>query len=173
MDDHVATPRFRFPAIKLPSFAVPAFALPPAFAAIGKRLPQWPHAIPLTAALNTLRRLGAFDAEQMAALEGRHFRIRVLDAGTVADFSVRGASFVPTLRTPADAPPPDLTFAASLSAYLQLLARQEDPDTLFFARRLTIEGDTELSLHVKNMFDAIDFTALRERLPKPLQSIFR
>lgn len=166
MNQPMNAPGFRFPAVKLPGFTVPSFALPPTLAEIGKRLPQWPHAIPLTIALNTLRRLGAFDAEQMAALEGKHFRIHVSDAGTVADFSVRGSSFVPTLRS--DGIAPDLSFAASLSAYLQLLARQEDPDTLFFARRLSIEGDTELSLHVKNMFDAIDFAALRERLPAPL-----
>lgn len=157
---------FSFPPIKLSGFTVPSFALPPALAEIGKRLPQWPHAIPLILALNTLRRLGAFDAAQMEALEGKHFRIRVTDAGTIADFSVRHGSFVPTLRSSGITP--DLSFAASLSAYLQLLARQEDPDTLFFTRRLSIEGDTELSLHVKNMFDAIDFATLRERLPAPI-----
>lgn len=160
----MSTPTFPLP--KLPSFitnfVVPPFALPPSLAAIGARLPQWPHAIPLTVALNTLFRLGALDASQLAALEGRHFRIRVLDAGTVADFSVAGGRFVPTLRPAAT---PDLTFAAPLSAFLQLLARQEDPDTLFFNRRLLIEGDTELGLHVKNMFDALDVSALRERIP--------
>ncbi|HNM65287.1 MAG TPA: SCP2 sterol-binding domain-containing protein, partial [Accumulibacter sp.] len=46
---------------------------------------------------------------------------------------------------------------------LQLLARQEDPDTLFFNRELSIVGDTELGLLVKNMLDAIDWP----RLPFP------
>jgi predicted lipid carrier protein YhbT len=158
------------PKLQLSSLTVPPFALPPLVAAIGTRLPQWPHAIPIVVALNTLQRAGAIDASQMAVLENRRFRIKVTDAGTVADFTVRNGHFIPLIGTAANIAP-DLCFAAALSAFLQLLARQEDPDTLFFDRRLAIEGDTELSLHVKNMFDAIDFDALRERLPAPLKSL--
>ena len=56
---------------------------------------------------------------------------------------------------------------ANLSAYLQLLARQEDPDTLFFNRELEITGDTELGLLVKNMLDAVEWPSLPSlpRLP--------
>lgn len=147
-------------------FAIPAFRLPAAIAAVGSRLPQWPHALPLVGALNLLLRAGILPATELAELEGRHFRIRVEDTGTVAHFAVRGGRFVPDWTPPAD---PDLRFSAPLSAYLQLMARQEDPDTLFFDRRLTIEGDTELGLRVKNMFDALDpgalQSALRARLP--------
>lgn len=46
---------------------------------------------------------------------------------------------------------------APISAFLQLAARQEDPDTLFFNRTLSIEGDTELGLIVKNMLDAMEW----------------
>jgi predicted lipid carrier protein YhbT len=38
-----------------------------------------------------------------------------------------------------------------------MLARQQDPDTLFFHRKLAIEGDTELGLVVKNLLDRIDW----------------
>ena len=38
--------------------------------------------------------------------------------------------------------------------------RKEDPDTLFFQRRLSIEGDTELGLEVKNLMDNIEFEQL-------------
>jgi predicted lipid carrier protein YhbT len=41
--------------------------------------------------------------------------------------------------------------------------REEDPDTLFFARRLTIEGDTELGLVAKNLLDGIDWRAFFAR----------
>lgn len=40
-----------------------------------------------------------------------------------------------------------------------------DPDTLFFQRRLVIEGDTELGLYVKNLMDAIEL----EQMPKALR----
>ncbi|MGB5009839.1 MAG: SCP2 sterol-binding domain-containing protein [Candidatus Dechloromonas phosphoritropha] len=49
---------------------------------------------------------------------------------------------------------------------MQLLARQEDPDTLFFNRELEINGDTELGLIVKNMLDAVGWPSL-PRLPLP------
>ena len=42
------------------------------------------------------------------------------------------------------------------TAFLLLASRQEDPDTLFFRRRLVIEGDTELGLAVKNLVDSLD-----------------
>lgn len=40
-----------------------------------------------------------------------------------------------------------------------LARREEDPDTLFFSRRLTLEGDTELGLLVENTLDALDASA--------------
>ena len=38
--------------------------------------------------------------------------------------------------------------------------REEDPDTLFFSRRLMMEGDTELGLVVKNTLDALELPVL-------------
>lgn len=45
----------------------------------------------------------------------------------------------------------DVRVAASLEDYILLANQQADPDTLFFQRRLVIEGDTELGLIVKNL----------------------
>ena len=43
------------------------------------------------------------------------------------------------------------------SDLLALASRAEDPDTLFFQRRLALEGDTAIGLRVKNLLDALDF----------------
>lgn len=43
---------------------------------------------------------------------------------------------------------------------MQLAQRQVDPDTLFFSRRLVMEGDTELGLIVKNALDALELPVL-------------
>jgi predicted lipid carrier protein YhbT len=51
---------------------------------------------------------------------------------------------------------PDLTISASAHDFVLLAQRKEDPDTLFFSRRLAMEGDTELGLMVKNTIDAIE-----------------
>jgi O2-independent ubiquinone biosynthesis accessory factor UbiT len=70
-------------------------------------------------------------------------RLRVLERDHSADVTIRGQSV----------------------AFLTLAGRFEDPDTLFFQRRLVIEGDTELGLGVKNFLDGLD----EERLPRLLQ----
>lgn len=50
-----------------------------------------------------------------------------------------------------------------------MLRGQTDPDTLFFQRKLQIEGDTELGLHLKkNWLDTTDRSALASMMPGPL-----
>lgn len=59
----------------------------------------------------------------------------------------------------------DVSFSADASDLLMIAARKQDPDTLFFQRRLIIEGDTELGLYVKNLLDAIEL----EQMPAVLR----
>ncbi|MGL4734573.1 MAG: ubiquinone anaerobic biosynthesis accessory factor UbiT, partial [Enterovibrio sp.] len=54
---------------------------------------------------------------------------------------------------------------------LLLAARKEDPDTLFFQRRLLIEGDTALGLQVKNALDSVDLSALPPFVQMGLSSL--
>ena len=142
---------------RLSAFTIPRFQLPGFVAAVGQRLPQWPHAVALCAALNAARGLTLLPADSLEALEGRSFLIEVQDTGGTACFTYRAGLFRPLFTEPT---PPDLAFRANLSAFLQIAARQEDPDTLFFNRELSIEGDTELGLIVKNMLDAIELPQL-------------
>ncbi len=61
----------------------------------------------------------------------------------------------------------DVAFSGNLNDLVLIAGRKEDPDTLFFQRRLSIEGDTELGLEVKNLMDSVDL----DSLPKALQSL--
>ena len=144
--------------MKLP-FTIPAFTLPALVTGVGARLPQWPHAVALVVALNAAAALRVLPADTLALLEGKLFRVRVLDAGSQACFTRSGGQFRPVLWPRGES---DLDLAANASAFLQLLSRQEDPDTLFFKRELSITGDTELGLVVKNMLDAIEWPRLAE-----------
>ena len=139
------------------SFTIPKFRLPAFVGAIGRRLPQWPHALALVAGLNLALKMHLLPEDALVGLEDRCFRVTILDTGGEATFTYRQGLFRPVLQPERAA---DLAFSANLSAYLQLLARQEDPDTLFFNRELNIEGDTELGLLVKNMLDAVDWPRL-------------
>lgn len=58
----------------------------------------------------------------------------------------------------------DVSISGNLNEFILLAARKEDPDTLFFQRRLLIEGDTELGLEVKNLIDALDTNELSNEL---------
>jgi len=146
-----------------PHFTIPKFRLPAIIGEIGRKLPQWPHTLTLVAGLNTALKMGLLPESELAALEDKLFRVRVLDTGGEANYTYRGGLFRPVFSPAGE---PDLAFSANLSAFLQLLARQEDPDTLFFNRELEITGDTELGLIVKNMLDAVEWPSL-PKLPLP------
>lgn len=143
-------------------FTIPRFQLPGFIAKLGARLPQWPHAMVLVTGLNAALKMGLLPEDSLEALDERLFRVRVNDTGGEACFTYQGGLFRPVFRPQRE---PDLAFSANLSAYLQLMARQEDPDTLFFNRELSIEGDTELGLVVKNMLDAVEWPKLPALLP--------
>lgn len=51
---------------------------------------------------------------------------------------------------------PDVTISATIPAFLALVSQSVDPDALFFQRQLSIDGDVELGLYVKNLLDALD-----------------
>ena len=139
------------------SFTIPRFKLPAFVSTVGNKLPQWPHAIVLVTGLNAVLKMKLLPQDSLDLLEGRSFLVDVLDTGGRACFTYQNGLFRPLFTAPET---PDLAFRANLSAFLQLVARQEDPDTLFFNRELSIEGDTELGLVVKNMLDAVEWPKL-------------
>ena len=137
---------------------LPAFTLPTPLARLAARLPQRPPTLALTLGLNlALDRI--LPRDELAPLAGRHLRIRVEDGGLTLDFTLRDGSFRPVTRPGT----PDLTLSAKARDFLALALREEDADTLFFGRRLRMEGDTELGLLVKNTLDAVDWEALHAR----------
>lgn len=134
------------------------FELPAPLARLLGHLPAWPGSLLFALALNlALARQLPGDVGQ--ALRERRLRIRVRDACLAFDFAWTGGQFVP--RAPD--PEPDLTISASAADFLALARREQDPDTLFFSRRLAMEGDTELGLMVKNALDAMELPLLDPR----------
>ena len=138
-----------------PHFRIPDFTLPASLARLGGKLPQLPPTLALLAGLNlALGRL--IPREPLAPLLEKRFAIRVLDAGLTLRFAYGRYGFRPIF----DAAPPDLAISARSRDFIALLTREEDPDTLFFSRRLLMEGDTDLGLLVKNTLDGIEFPSL-------------
>ncbi|MEP1217072.1 MAG: SCP2 sterol-binding domain-containing protein [Marinobacter sp.] len=63
--------------------------------------------------------------------------------------------------------PGEATIRGSLSAFRTLAERRQDPDQLFFQRRLVIEGDTELGLGLKNLLDSLEWSFVSIRRLRP------
>ncbi len=132
------------------------------------RLPAYPGSLLFVAALNlALAKKLAPDVTQL--LLAKKLRLRVTDAQWAFDFEWVNNKFTASQNTGAA----DLTISASAYDFMLLARRQEDPDALFFSRRLCMEGDTELGLLVKNTIDAIELPMLNLDQFKPAQVLAR
>jgi len=101
--------------------------------------------------------LNKFLSEQISEgdldfLENKILRVNVSDAGIDFFISLLNDRLV-TVTSSAKS---DIEIQASVYDFLQLAARQQDPDTLVFQRRLVMQGNTELGLELKNFLDGLD-----------------
>lgn len=85
-------------------------------------------------------------------LQDRTIQITIADASIEYRFSLNNGKCI--LASPGQSP--DLLLKGTIYDYLLLASRSEDTDTLFFNRRLQMQGDTELGLYVKNFLDGLD-----------------
>jgi O2-independent ubiquinone biosynthesis accessory factor UbiT len=124
--------------------------LPREISALGSLLPGYPPSAALSLALN-LFAPHLFAADESSRLEGKTIRLQVRDAGLTLTLRIRRGGYAPCRSgTTADA-----TVSADARDFVQLALGKADPDTLFFNRRLTIAGDTDIGLLVKNALDRI------------------
>ncbi|MGL4386404.1 MAG: ubiquinone anaerobic biosynthesis accessory factor UbiT [Snodgrassella alvi] len=134
---------------------IPDRVMPGLLKNVVERLPSKPPAWLLVQTLNQLLKREILLAD-MSLLVGRLFRVEVADLGLNLFFSASEQRFmVSDVKTEVD-----LCLSANTADFMKMLLRQEDPDTLFFNRRLKIEGDTELGLIVKNLLDSIDWSTI-------------
>ncbi|GLP96770.1 ubiquinone anaerobic biosynthesis accessory factor UbiT [Paraferrimonas sedimenticola] len=97
----------------------------------------------------------AIDNDELEFLEGNWVGIEITDLELRFAVSFDGQGFV--VSEHADC---QVQFSADGQSLVLIAAMQEDPDTLFFQRKLNIEGDTELGLEVKNLLMQVDFAAM-------------
>ena len=143
---------------------IPQFTLPHFVGAVHERLPQLPPTLGLTTALNlALDRI--LPRDTLAPLAGKLVCLRVTDGGLTLNFTLTEKGFRPAVSSAR----PDLMISAKARDLMALALREEDPDTLFFSRRLLMEGDTDLGLLVKNTLDAIDWPRLDPEALHPLR----
>ncbi len=136
--------------MQLPDIKIPSFVKQ-----VTKRLPRKPVQYGLVIALNQLLRKEVLPAD-MTLLADKQFEIVIDDLGLVINFTANEQKFIVSHYQGE----PDLRFIAEMTDFSKMILRKEDPDTLFFNRKLQIEGDTELGLIVKNLLDSIDWSTV-------------
>lgn len=127
--------------------------LPRPFSFPARLVPGWLHSRVLGQLLSHVLAGQIADGE-LAMLEGKTLGVAIRDAGIEYRLTLEGGALV------ASDAPPDVIMSGGLHAFLLMLARREDPDTLFFQRLLAIEGDTALGLEIKNFLDRLEWEAL-------------
>jgi predicted lipid carrier protein YhbT len=149
-------------------FKLPPRPTLPALLALPLTLIPGPvHSTILTTALNVLFAAWIQQSGEFEFLRDRVLAIKVRDARVEYRFRYAGpAGFVPSQT----AQPPDLTISGTIYDFLALATRREDSDTLFFNRRVVMEGDTALGLELKNLLDGMDPEALGGPLPPLLRA---
>lgn len=120
-------------------------------------LPTGLHSRALALACNQVLRAPLRQGE-CDFLQGRTLEIHVLDLGIRCRVTLAGGA----LRASRAAA--DVLIEGKCGDLLLLASQQEDPDSLFFSRRLRLQGDTELGLHLKNFLDA-------QESPPPLRRL--
>jgi len=99
-------------------------------------------------------------------LEGSKVRIKVTDLCLDWLILVGANRFIAIDRDLGE----DVCISGESLDFTLLATRQADPDSLFFQRRIRIEGDTELGLGVKNSMDSMDWADLPAPFRKFLQA---
>lgn len=114
-------------------------------------LPDSVHSKIVTRVCNFLMRGQGLES-WLGELEGKSVGIQITDIPIDLCFTVRQGKLQQFSSGKWDA-----RISGRLEAFWLLATSAEDPDTLFFDRRLNIEGNTETGLYIKNMLDAIEF----------------
>lgn len=128
--------------------------------------PAFVHNRALTTALNMIFYKNLKQGE-LDFLQNKVIHIKIDDVGIDYRISLRRKKLIPADRHAHV----DLQLKGTAYNYLLLASRHEDTDTLFFSRRLHMQGDTELGLYVKNFLDGMDMDSYQ--IPAYLESILQ
>ncbi|MGN7613649.1 ubiquinone anaerobic biosynthesis accessory factor UbiT [Magnetococcales bacterium HHB-1] len=119
-----------------------------------KFMPKTATSVSLGIALNILLKHHPELAKRMEALAGKVFRFEVIDLEQ--DYFMDVDGFGEVKIYPQYDIEPDVTMSGDAAAFIALLLNREDPDSLFFTRKLELSGETDAGLCFKNILDSVD-----------------
>jgi len=114
-------------------------------------IPDKIHTQLISSCINHLLR-GQELKKRLWELEGKSVCINIKDAQTRFHFLIQGGHLKCAPNNISN-----VTITGNMTDFWQLATQKEDPDTLFFRRSLSIEGETETGVHIKNIMDSLEY----------------
>ena len=114
--------------------------------------PQSLHLLGFRMTLAYLIRRNPGLQNKLTIIEGKSFRLEASDIGKSYSFYVKNGQvkvFWKGLESP------DVVMRGAFGTLWDLLCRRADADSLFFSRKLVVEGDVQASMFLKNLIESL------------------
>ena len=131
-----------------------AFKLPNPLLFTARALPSAMHSVVISRLLNHMLSTQT-DEDELDFLRGKMLHVCVEDADLMYSLTLQNNRLIAS-----DQDHYDMKISGTIHDFLLLISRSEDADTLFFQRRLKMQGDTEMGLYLKNFLDGMDVDSL-------------
>ncbi|OGQ03950.1 MAG: hypothetical protein A2W38_00415 [Deltaproteobacteria bacterium RBG_19FT_COMBO_58_16] len=117
-----------------------------------KVMPLWMEAIGVGVFISSIVDANPSFKEKLSQIDGKVFRFEARDISKSFYLHIkdREIKVVPHMNRE-----PDVTMSGKVAVLIDVLTGKEDPDTVFFSRRLEITGDTASAIHFKNILAAL------------------
>ena len=117
-----------------------------------KVMPLWMEAIGVGVFIASIVDANPSFKEKLSQIDGKVFRFEAKDISKSFYLHIkdREIKVVPHMTRE-----PDVTMSGKVAVLIDVLTGKEDPDTVFFSRRLEITGDTASAIHFKNILAAL------------------
>ncbi len=117
-----------------------------------KATPLVVEALAVGSVLSAIVRRNPDLAERLGELEGKVFYFEARDIGKGFYLKILDGDIKVVLHTRRV---PDVTMRGDVSVLIDVFSGKVDPDTVFFSRKLEIEGETATAIHFKNILASV------------------
>ncbi|MBI3399397.1 MAG: SCP2 sterol-binding domain-containing protein [Deltaproteobacteria bacterium] len=117
-----------------------------------KIIPLWIEAIGMGAVMGAIVDNNKRFKERLKEVDNKIFLFEALDLNKKFYLHIKDSDIkiIPHL-----AKAPDVVMKGEAKIFFGLLLGKEDPDTVFFSRKLEISGDTAAAIHFKNILNTL------------------
>lgn len=117
-----------------------------------KAMPLWMEAIGVGVFISNILDKNPNFKEKLGEIDDKVFLFEARDIKKTFFLHIKDKDIkvIPHMRRK-----PDVEMRGDVSVLIDVLTGKEDPDTVFFTRRLEITGDTATAIHFKNLLAAL------------------